>query len=584
MHKLLPRVILLLLIGLLPVAGCGQPTDENAITITIVADGKTQVMLVSSEATVNDILREAGITPGNLDRVNPPGHNRAQDGMTITVVRVVEETAIIEEMIPFESRTALNDGLPAGETRMLQAGVNGVAEVTYRIVYEDGVEVSRSEVRRVLITPPQDEVIMIGSQSELPTVTVTGTLAYISGGNAWIIRQNSSNRRPLTIDGGVDGRVFVLSEDGKRLLFTCSAGEETAADEQAETEPTPAEEAPAEEEPFNTLWVIFDTGDPKSVPVRLDLANILYADLVPGTENMIVYSTAEPRPSFPGWQANNDLWQAEIGPEGEIVDPQLLLEPWGGGIYGWYGTFFAFSPDGTTLAWAQPDAVGVLVPVVPEPEEGEEEEDEGEDEEEIAATPDAEEAEEKAYPLADAYTRQTLISFAPRNAYDFIWVPGIAWSPDGTLIATTTHGPPLGTEAPEDSPIFNLTILPYTGGYSIDLIERAGMWSTPQFAPVEALGDATLEGPIAYLQAIDSLDSVVSRYQLVVMDRDGSNRRVIFPPEGETGLQPQAFVWSPDGRQIALIYQGNLHLIDVMTGLAQRLTGDGLSSSPRWAP
>jgi Tol biopolymer transport system component len=91
-----------------------------------------------------------------------------------------------------------------------------------------------------------------------------------------------------------------------------------------------------------------------------------------------------------------------------------------------------------------------------------------------------------------------------------------------------------------------------------------------------------LEGPLAYLEAVEPLDSVVSRYRLVVMDRDGSNRRVLFPGEDQPGLTPNMFVWSPDGRQIALIYQGNLVLIDVVTGLTQQLTGDGLSHSPRW--
>lgn len=577
MNRLPRNILLLLAVGVMVVAGCTPPTDENAITITVVVDGTSQVMLVNSEVTVNDVLREAGITVGELDRVNPPGFNRVHDGMTVTVVRVVEEAVVVEEVVPFESQTAFNDGLPAGETRLLQGGVNGVAEVTYRVVYEDGVEVSRSEVRSVLITPPQDEVIMVGSQSELPTVTVGGTLVYISGGNAWVIRQNSGNRHPLTLDGGVDGRIFELSEDGRRLLFSRGEVAGENVEEGDEVTPTPTQQVPEGKESFNVLWAVFDTGEADAEAVQLELANVLYADWVPGAEDMIVYSTAEPRPSFPGWQANNDLWRARVGEDGAVTDRQRLLEPSGGGIYGWYGTFFAFSPDGTTLAWAQPDAVGVLVPVVIEPEG------EGED-----ITPTPEETEEPGeseaveIPLAEAYERRTLVSFAPRNAYDFIWIPSLAWSPDGTLIVTTTHGLPLGSETPEDSPIFNLTVLPYSGGYSIDLVERAGMWSMAQFAPPPEIEGETLEGPLAYLEAVEPLDSVVSRYRLVVMDRDGSNRRVLYPGEDQPGLKPNVFAWSPDGRQIALIYQGNLYLIDVVTGLTQQLTGDGLSHSPRW--
>jgi Tol biopolymer transport system component len=107
-----------------------------------------------------------------------------------------------------------------------------------------------------------------------------------------------------------------------------------------------------------------------------------------------------------------------------------------------------------------------------------------------------------------------------------------------------------------------------------------------QYGPVDEDGAG---GLLAFLQSTNPLDSVSSRYQLIVMDRDGSNRRLIYPADDQPGLSPgdldyKGFVWSPDGRQIALIYQGNLFLVDVVTGLAQQITQDGQAGSPRWAP
>ncbi|MBN1310026.1 MAG: G5 domain-containing protein [Anaerolineae bacterium] len=550
--------LLLTLIVVLTAAGCSEPTPEM-INITLTVGGTSQSLAVTQDFTVDDVLRQSEITLGDLDRVNPQRYNRVSEGMTITVVRVTEETEMVQETIPYKQEIVLNDSLPAGEERLIQPGVNGIAEITYRIVYEDDTEISRSEVKRVDLVSPKNEVVMVGSQGQLAAVTVDGTLVYISGGNAWLMRGNSATRRPLTLEGGLDGRVFDLAEDGKRLLFTRSSVSVSTTSTPgsglatATSQVTPTSSGTL----INTLWAILDITDPDSKPVGLSLSNILNAQWVPGSEDTIVYSTAEPRPNFPGWQANNDLWQARIDNRKRVTGHKLLLEPSSGGIYGWFGTTFRYSPDGKIIAWAQPDAVGVLSSGIPD--------------------------EEGNTPPPNIYQRETMVTFAPRHAYDFVWIPTLAWSPDSTLVATTTHGMPLGDEPAEDSPVFNVTIFPAQGGYSIDVVERAGMWAAPQYSPSTAPDGSELEVRIAYLQAMQPLDQT-SRYRLMVMDRDGSNQKALFPPEGQLGLASQSVIWSPTGRQIAMIYQGNLYLVDLSTGRAQQLTLDALSSSPRWAP
>jgi hypothetical protein len=68
------------------------------------------------------------------------------------------------------------------------------------------------------------------------------------------------------------------------------------------------------------------------------------------------------------------------------------------------------------------------------------------------------------------------------------------------------------------------------------------------------------------------------------MDRDGSNKRHLFPREGELGTaRPIVQRWSPDGRQIAVLYLGDLYLIDIISGRIERMTGDGQSEQLVWA-
>ena len=53
---------------------------------------------------------------------------------------------------------------PMGQTRLVQAGVNGKQELTYRRVLENGVEISKSVVKTVVLQDALPEIMMVGAQ------------------------------------------------------------------------------------------------------------------------------------------------------------------------------------------------------------------------------------------------------------------------------------------------------------------------------------------------------------------------------------------------------------------------------------
>lgn len=71
-------------------------------------------------------------------------------------------------------------------------------------------------------------------------------------------------------------------------------------------------------------------------------------------------------------------------------------------------------------------------------------------------------------------------------------------------------------------------------------------------------------------------------------DRDGSNRKVLFTGEGVNSSGPQHLTWSAASvdsarnNGTALVYNGNIWLIDSGTGIARQATGDGLTSLVDW--
>jgi len=122
---------------------------------------------------------------------------------------------------------------------------------------------------------------------------------------------------------------------------------------------------------------------------------------------------------------------------------------------------------------------------------------------------------------------------------------------------------------------------------TVQIAQQTGMFAYPS---VSALQSSSRERPyqVAYLQAIFPEQSETSRYRIITMDRDGSNRRSIFPPGDAPGIDPQTLVWTPDsiegqsGDFIAVVYQGNLWLVDSGNGQAYQVTGDGLVTRIDW--
>jgi hypothetical protein len=62
----------------------------------------------------------------------------------------------------------------------------------------------------------------------------------------------------------------------------------------------------------------------------------------------------------------------------------------------------------------------------------------------------------------------------------------------------------------------------------------------------------------------------------------------VFPNPGSVGLEPQTPVWAPEalfsneGDYLAVIYRGDLWLIDAATGQSHQITSDGLFQKLIW--
>lgn len=495
-------------------------------------------------STVKQALDTARLTLNTLDRTDPPVYTVLGPGDSVHLIRVSEEFTVEQETLPFEHQTLLNESLSQDKKVLIQAGQNGLREITYRRVYENGIQVSSQPipVKSVIIKEPVSEIVMIGIQSPFSPITIPGRIYYIRDGNLWSMEGNTGMRRAIITTGDMDGRILSLSSDGNWLLFTRNTGNNQ------------------ENQQINSLWAVNLAENPEETSadypqelefIDVNVPNVIhFADWLPESNVRFFFSTVEPRPAAPGWQANNDLNFLTFSSTGWTTNWSILVEANAGGIYGWWGTSFLWKPDGSSLAYARPDRIGIV-----NPKDGE---------------------------------LKTLVEITPfRTRGDWAWVPGISWSPDSRFIFSVNHPAPQGTTSPEESQLFDLVVIPLEAGPMISLVQQVGMFAYPLVSP---FGSDGFDYQVAFLQAIYPSQSETSHYRLTIMDRDGSNQHAIFPDPEAPGIEPQRFwgAWAPvvmpgnDHKVLAVIYQGNLWIVDTITGEADQLTGDGLTSRILW--
>jgi hypothetical protein len=530
--RLYHPIILLLVLGILLLSACvTTPTPDTTIQVRFLVDGQELVLRLPPGSTVQEALDAAGIVLGSLDRVDPVSYTVLADQTDVAVIRVREEFEVEQVVIPFEQQNQPSEFLPEGEQQPLQLGENGLQEITYRRVFENDVEVSKSPIKVVTVKEPTPQIMLVGVQAVFTPLTLPGRLVYLSDGNAWMLEGNTANRIPVVSTGDLDGRIFELTDDGGWLLFTRSD---------------------PDEEIINTLWAI-NIDDP-NLEIDLKVQNVIhFADWVPATDQQVAFSTVESRQAAPGWQANNDLRWRDFSLNAWVSSITTIVDTNSGGIYGWWGVDYEYGIGPVDIAYAGPDQVGLI--------------------------------------NQEILTPTVLLEITPlQTRSDWAWVPGLSWGPDGQVIYSVDHAPPTGGESPEESTNFDLVAIPLIVGNPQRLVRDVGMFAYPQPSPLLVKSSGERSHQIGYLQAIFPMQSDASRYRLAVLDRDGSNRREIFPPPEAAGLDPQRHwgAWSPaplEGRMslaVAVLYQGNIWLVDAATAEAWQITGDGRISRLAW--
>ncbi len=500
------------------------PAQSDPIRLQIEKSGQTLTGTVAAGTSVEQALTQFEISFQPDDVLSPPASTLLQADTTIriTAINFQEETS--QRIVPFKSQTVRNESIPEGETYIIQAGQNGLEEITTKSTYEDGELVSKVVSSRRTLQDAVPEILMYGIKAEHAPIQIPGKLIYVSNGGAWMLEGSTGSRTPLVTSGDLDGRVLDLSSNGEWLLYT----RKTQNDE------------------INSLWML-KISDWNAQPVSLRIENVIhFAAWLPGESLRVLFSTVTPQESAPGWRANNDLRLRIVSDTGMIMTDEVLVEENQSGEYSWWGTEFHLSSDGRKLLYADPGSIGEIDR------------------------------------LTGEKTELAKIQPYEKTRSDWAWVPGVSWSSDESALFFTYHGAIDGNTRSYDPTDFNIGKILRDDEQAVELKKKTGLFSYPVASPAFENGTAF----VAFMQAISPLQSESSRYRLMLMGEDGLNIKIVFPLDEEDYITPQQVIWAPttDARQswIALSYQNNLWLVNPFTGIYNQITIDQSVSKMIW--
>lgn len=142
-------------------------TIQSAKHVTL-NDGGKSVQYAIYQGTVGDLLGFAQITLGAEDYTEPALDTELKENMSVNVCRVTYKEVTAKVEIAYSTTKQNDDTLTQGTEKVVTAGVNGEAEVTYKVKYVNGKEDSKTELSRKTVKEPVTKVVKVGTKQVTP--------------------------------------------------------------------------------------------------------------------------------------------------------------------------------------------------------------------------------------------------------------------------------------------------------------------------------------------------------------------------------------------------------------------------------
>ncbi|KRC59672.1 MULTISPECIES: resuscitation-promoting factor [unclassified Nocardioides] len=178
----------------------GADIDRGGAEIDVVTPKKLVFKLAGKKAitrtvpalTVEDALAEVGVELDAQDKVRPARSAKVEDGDTIVFTDIeTRRRSVEDEVVPAPVRRIEDDSMYEGESKVVTEGVDGVRDVTYRVIVRNGDVVRRIVLTQDVSKAPRAEIVHVGTKTVTANFaggnTVWDRLAQCESGGNWAI-------------------------------------------------------------------------------------------------------------------------------------------------------------------------------------------------------------------------------------------------------------------------------------------------------------------------------------------------------------------------------------------------------------
>ncbi len=172
---------------------------RRAVPVVFYLDGR-EIRVSSAAATVGEVIDESRLAVWPDDKVEPGRDAVVRDGLEVVVTRVVKSYQHRQDPIPFQTIRQENTSMDLGQTKVSQEGVEGLESRLLLVTYEDGRQVSSTELKKEVVRRPTPEVVQVGTAG---TVVIGGQKVRFL--KAFKMRATAYEPGPISCGASADG-------------------------------------------------------------------------------------------------------------------------------------------------------------------------------------------------------------------------------------------------------------------------------------------------------------------------------------------------------------------------------------------